>query len=265
MNNPRLAVATVLGGVALVLALINDLGIVSYLGIKPSITGITAFAFAIIAFLVAMRTGSIILSGFLTLQGISDASAAAIAGATIGVVFGGFVLLLGVVKIVITVRSMRRNKSMVRKEKVLGKTSGVSSIIAVAIVVVLIFVAALGTLYLTMPKYSPSSSCTTSASVPSVAPVRLSITKGAGSRSGAPGYAPDSITLVIGVNNTVTWTNDDSVAHTVTSSSAPNCGSFNSGNLNSGQTWTHAFTVPGTYQYYCKYHSWMTGTIVVVS
>ena len=37
----------------------------------------------------------------------------------------------------------------------------------------------------------------------------------------APGYSPDSITVVIGMNNTVTWTNDDSTGHTVTSSSVP--------------------------------------------
>jgi plastocyanin len=33
--------------------------------------------------------------------------------------------------------------------------------------------------------------------------------------------------------------------------------------MNSGSAYTHAFGVPGTYQYDCKYHSWMTGTIVV--
>jgi plastocyanin len=49
----------------------------------------------------------------------------------------------------------------------------------------------------------------------------------------------------------------------VTSTSAPQGGSFNSGNMSAGATCTHTFTVPGTYQYDCVYHSWMTGTIVV--
>ena len=82
-------------------------------------------------------------------------------------------------------------------------------------------------------------------------------------RTGIGRSTPDSITLVIGVNNTVTWTNNDSVHHTVTSTTAPAGGSFNSGNMNGGATCTHTFTVPGTYHYDCIYHSWMTGTMVV--
>ncbi|MDG6994736.1 MAG: hypothetical protein JRN52_02340 [Nitrososphaerota archaeon] len=108
MKNSRLVIGTVLGGVALVLALVNDLGIVSYLGVEPSTTGILAFFLAIVAFFIALRTGSIMLSVFLTIQGISDVIAAALAGATIGVEFGSFVLLLGCVKIAITARSMSK-------------------------------------------------------------------------------------------------------------------------------------------------------------
>ena len=62
-----------------------------------------------------------------------------------------------------------------------------------------------------------------------------------------PGYTPDSVTLVVGVNNTVAWTNNDSIHHTVTSTSAPSGGSFSSGNMNGGAVYTHTFTVPGTY------------------
>ena len=72
-------------------------------------------------------------------------------------------------------------------------------------------------------------------------------------------YSPSTLTVVIGVNNTVTWVNNDDVPHTVTASD----GSFNSGNLNAGQSWSHTFTTPGTYTYYCSYHSWMKGTIIV--
>ena len=89
--------------------------------------------------------------------------------------------------------------------------------------------------------------------------------KGAGNPSGAPGYAPDKIVVVIGVNNTVTFTNNDTVHHTVTSSSVPKGASqFNSGDMGPGATWTYTFTVPGTYDYFCIYHSWMTGTVTVV-
>lgn len=93
----------------------------------------------------------------------------------------------------------------------------------------------------------------------------VSIRKGSGLLSGAPGFVPDNITVVIGVNNTVTWTKNDTVAHTVTSTSVPSgAAAFNSGNMAVGTTFTYTFTVPGTYQYTCSYHPWMTGTITVV-
>lgn len=96
-----------------------------------------------------------------------------------------------------------------------------------------------------------------------VTTVSVSIPQGAGAGpSAAPGYAPDKITVVIGVNNTVTWTNNDNLAsHTVTSTSGN--GTINSGNMVLGATYTFTFTTPGTYDYYCVYHSWMTGVVVV--
>jgi len=72
-------------------------------------------------------------------------------------------------------------------------------------------------------------------------------------------YSPPTLNVVIGVNSTVTWINSDDVPHTVTATD----GSFNSGNMNAGQSWSHTFTAPGTYSYYCAYHPWMKGTIVV--
>ena len=72
-------------------------------------------------------------------------------------------------------------------------------------------------------------------------------------------YLPDQIVVVVGVNNTVTWVNDDSAPHTVTA----NDGSFSSGDMRSGAKYTHTFTTPGTYSYNCIYHSWMIGTVIV--
>ena len=77
-------------------------------------------------------------------------------------------------------------------------------------------------------------------------------------------FQPTNITLVIGVNNSVTWTNGDGAPHTVTATSVPSGVSmFNSGNLNSGATFTYTFTVPGTYKYDCTYHFWMQGIVTV--
>jgi len=101
-----------------------------------------------------------------------------------------------------------------------------------------------------------------------VTTVIVSMPQGAGNPSGAPGYSPDRITVVIGVNNTVTWTDDDTSAlyHTVTSSLVPSgASSFNSGNIGEGGNYTYTFKLAGTYDYFCIYHSWMTGTVIVLA
>lgn len=72
-------------------------------------------------------------------------------------------------------------------------------------------------------------------------------------------FSPATITVVIGVNNTVTWTNMDSVTHTVTADD----GSFGSGDLSNGQTYTHTFTAPGSFGYHCSIHTYMKGNVVV--
>lgn len=75
------------------------------------------------------------------------------------------------------------------------------------------------------------------------------------------GYSPDNVTVVIGVNNTVTWTNNDSSIHTVTA----NDGSFESGYLNPGDSFTHVFGTPGIFEYHCQLHPWMIGYVRVVA
>ena len=82
---------------------------------------------------------------------------------------------------------------------------------------------------------------------------------GAGTPGTNKGFGPDRITVVIGVNNTVVWTNNDSQPHTVTANGA----AFDSGFLAPGATFSYTFTQPGTYDYHCTYHPWMTGTVVV--
>jgi plastocyanin len=70
--------------------------------------------------------------------------------------------------------------------------------------------------------------------------------------------------VVIGVNNTVTWTNNDTVDHTVASSSVPTgAANFTSAIIAPGGTYSYTFTVPGTYTYYCTLHAWMKGTVIV--
>lgn len=74
-------------------------------------------------------------------------------------------------------------------------------------------------------------------------------------------YVPQTITVVIGVNNTVQWKNADTTDHSVTA----NSNLFNSNAMGPGATFTYQFTVPGTYTYYCIFHSFMHGTVIVES
>ncbi len=66
------------------------------------------------------------------------------------------------------------------------------------------------------------------------------------------------------VGDTVTWTNTGATAHTVTASD----GSWDSGNLVPGASFSHTFGSSGSFNYYCMYHgsangAGMAGTIVV--
>lgn len=70
-------------------------------------------------------------------------------------------------------------------------------------------------------------------------------------------FTPSVIT--VSLNATVTWINNDGMAHTVTSDTDL----FDSGSIADGGTYQHTFATAGTYPYKCSYHSSMTGTVVV--
>jgi plastocyanin len=106
-----------------------------------------------------------------------------------------------------------------------------------------------------VPVFSLSSSTTGGSTV------NVSLPNGVGNSQGL-NYAPASVTIAKG--GKVTWTNNDPVPHTVTSTSVPSGAStFDSGNMNANATYTVTFTVDGTYQYKCTYHPWMHGTVIV--
>jgi plastocyanin len=72
-------------------------------------------------------------------------------------------------------------------------------------------------------------------------------------------FAPTTITVHKGT--TVTWTNEDSVAHTVTGDN----GGPSSGDLGQGVTYSYTFNTVGSFPYHCAIHTYMKGTVVVIN
>ena len=70
-------------------------------------------------------------------------------------------------------------------------------------------------------------------------------------------FSPDRIEIRAG--DSVIWTNADDRDHTVTAKD----GSFKSGNLSKGDTFSHQFTKSGKFNYACSYHPRMKAVVVV--
>ncbi|MDQ3872201.1 MAG: plastocyanin/azurin family copper-binding protein [Thermoproteota archaeon] len=94
----------------------------------------------------------------------------------------------------------------------------------------------------------------------------VSIVSGASSMTNTA-FKPNPATVHVG--DTVTWTNDDTQPHTVTSGSngTPDNKFNSSPNFNPllapGQTFQHKFTAAGQYPYFCALHPNMVGTVSV--
>jgi len=90
--------------------------------------------------------------------------------------------------------------------------------------------------------------------------------------SSAPGceetnecYVPHEVTIDVG--GEVTWSNDDTAAHTVTSGNPADGpdGLFDSSLFMAGATYSVKFDdyEPGEYNYFCMVHPWMQGVVIV--
>ena len=73
-------------------------------------------------------------------------------------------------------------------------------------------------------------------------------------------YAPSPSTVSSGT--LVNWTNDDNTVHTVTSANLPPI--FDSEIMPPGKKYTFTFDSPGSYDYFCLLHPFMTGQVIVV-
>jgi plastocyanin len=100
--------------------------------------------------------------------------------------------------------------------------------------------------------------------------IKASIVPGA-IAMGDKAYRPNPISIKIG--NTVTWTNNDNIFHTVTSglgSDDANLGKeFDSGLagptalITQGKTFSHTIVTGGEFPYFCQLHPTMIGKVIV--
>ncbi|WP_420545483.1 cupredoxin domain-containing protein [Nitrosopumilus sp.] len=75
-------------------------------------------------------------------------------------------------------------------------------------------------------------------------------------------YLPYTVTISPG--DKVTWSNDDTAAHTVTSGTPVETdGKFDSGLFSPNTTFSHTFENAGNYDYFCMVHPWMKGVVTV--
>lgn len=72
-------------------------------------------------------------------------------------------------------------------------------------------------------------------------------------------FSPANITVKKGT--TVTWTNQDSIAHTVTETDGKS--GPNSSDLAKGKSYSFTYNTAGTFKYNCSIHPEMVGTVTV--
>lgn len=70
-------------------------------------------------------------------------------------------------------------------------------------------------------------------------------------------FNPDNVEINAG--ESVTWVNDDSSSHTVTSDDE----AFDSGTIAPGETFALDFPTAGSFPYHCDFHTSMKGTVIV--
>jgi amicyanin len=104
------------------------------------------------------------------------------------------------------------------------------------------------------PPSTTAAPAATSSSTGPAAPV-------AGNAVTIDNFKFDPATLTVPVGSTVTWTNKDEEPHTI----AAKDGSFHSPTLDTKGTYSFTFANPGTYDYICSIHPFMTGTVVVTA
>ena len=70
-------------------------------------------------------------------------------------------------------------------------------------------------------------------------------------------FSPDTLTVKVGT--TVTWTNKDSVPHTISGDD----GKWGSSSMGQNAAYQYTFNTAGAFPYYCAIHPSMKGTVIV--
>jgi plastocyanin len=84
------------------------------------------------------------------------------------------------------------------------------------------------------------------------------ITLGAADEGNFEPFAPRAVNVMPG--DIVSWTNEDSTTHTVTSNEG---GLFDANPLSPGDTFEYVFDMTGEVGYHCSIHPWMTGRVMI--
>lgn len=76
-------------------------------------------------------------------------------------------------------------------------------------------------------------------------------------------YVPLNLEVMRGT--TVTWQNEDNIGHVIQSQDGHGnlVSMYNSGILNTGDSFSYKFVKPGMYYYFCTIHPWRTGVVTV--
>jgi plastocyanin len=103
----------------------------------------------------------------------------------------------------------------------------------------------------------------TSTTTPTTTTTHISMVSGSSNPNNKVFYDPAS--AKVKTSTPITWTNDDTLPHTVTSGSADTgpSGEFDSGIVMGGGSFTHTFDKAGSFDYYCALHPYMTGQVIV--
>jgi plastocyanin len=109
---------------------------------------------------------------------------------------------------------------------------------------------------------SSSSSSTAAASTPAASAAAPAASGAAAVTYQNFAASPNTITVKVGQK--ITWTNKDSVAHNVTSTSGPAGDKIASPAINGGSTFSFTPKTAGTIAYVCTFHPQMTGFKIIV-